>query len=715
MTEDQRIVVIAEKPDSARKIAEALSRTKESEDKNSGIIDVPDAFDGNHYLVFSAIGHLYELSDPQMNRGIFPIYDIGWFPKGQASRNNFSRDKSRLQYLFRTRIACISRISQGIQKFVNACDFDIEGETIGFNTLEYACHGKGRSSFRAKFSTLTSEDIRQAFASLAPASTKFAKAGQMRHFADYLWGINLSRALTSAANRSKKTQRFVNMSIGRVQGPSLAFVVDREIERMVHVPIPTWEVTCELKKNDFRFEARYRDSPIRIETKATSVYESTLASKFARVLSVDRSLVKLPPRYPFNLGDLQRECYRFFHFPPSVTLAIAERLYLQALISYPRTDSQKLPQRIRPDSILRRLTSLPPIGTLVEELISNPKKRSVPWQGPRDDPAHPAIFPTGQTPKRSLSDAEQKVFEIIVRRFCNTFAPDAILEKTVGVFDVSMNEFQAEGTRVLEVGWMKFYTYSSLIPDPLNVAPSTGEELEVDSAAIDLKFNPQPSRYSEGSLLAKMEDEKIGTKATRAETISTLIKRLYVKKTKNELVPTTNGLSMIETLRNHSPDILSTEMTRNLETKLELLQSSESTEQEIAEQILSSLRSSMKNLRKVENLDWTDLTLSSESTNLKGSLGSCPTCKTGKLQLIRSVKTGKRFIGCSNFAKGCRTSSPAPPRGQIRSTGRLCPSCGWPNIFFTFSRSTKRIESCANFFCSSRKKHESVIPTNSRR
>jgi DNA topoisomerase-1 len=496
------------------------------------------------------------------------------------------------------------------------------------------------------------------------------------------------------------------LTIGRVQGPSLAFVVDREIERRVHVPVPRWDVTCNLKKDNIRFLAKYRNSPIETESKAISVYESALQSKIAKVISVDKTILRLPPRYPFSLGELQRECYRFYHFPPITTLAIAEKLYLQALISYPRTDSQKLPQRIGPNKILRKLLTLPSDGTLVGELLLDPKKRSLPWQGPREDPAHPAIFPTGEIPRSALSGAEQKVFNIIVRRFCNTFAPDAVLEKTVADLDIGSNEFRAEGTRVLDQGWTKYYPHFSPLSDHLGVSLTAGEEAEVGGPAIDLKYNSLPSRYSEGSLLVKMEDEKIGTKATRADTISTLLKRLYVRKIKNELVPTANGFSLVETLKSHFPDILSTEITRNLEMKLELLQSAESRDEEIVTQIMSNLRSSLKKLRKIENVGWRQWEPSSERTNVRKTLGSCPICKTGKLQIIRSRRTGKRFIGCSDFTKGCKASSPAPPKGQIRSSGSVCTSCGWPNIFFSFSRTAIRRESCANFFCISRKKKD---------
>ncbi|MDA4129393.1 MAG: DNA topoisomerase I [Thaumarchaeota archaeon] len=700
---DERIAVIAEKPDAARKIAQALGASNKFETKNRWTFEVFNAYDGKHYLIFSAAGHLYDLSDPQTNRGIYPLYDVGWFHKGFGSRNYGAKRGSGFQGRARQRIDNISKMSVGIRNFVNACDLDIEGETIGFNVLEYSCSGKGKSSLRAKFSTLTEAEIRQAFSSLTPFDPSQAKAGQMRHFADYLWGINLSRVLTSAANSGKEIRSFINLTMGRVQGPTLSFVVDREIQRMVHVPMPRWDVKCRLEKGGVQFEAKFKDNPIKTESKARVVYESTVAFKSGKVKFVDKSTLKFPPRYLFNLSELQRESHRLFYFSPSVTLALAEKLYLQGLISYPRTDSQKLPEKIGPEAVLKKLALLPNIGNLIAELHSDPKRRRYPWQGPLNDPAHPAIFPTGEHPLRFLSDPERKVFELIVRRFCNAFASDAILEKTRFVFDLASNEFVAEGAQILDLGWVKYYPYFPGFANSLQISLSTGDELEVKNVELEMKFNAPPVRFSEASLLLKMEDENLGTKATRAETISTLIKRFYIKKMKNELLPEKRGLFLVETLRIHSPEILSTGLTRELERKLDSLQSRSGTDRDVAEQIMKALSESLRKLRKIEIDYGIDRAPSSERSTYKRSIGHCPKCKLGELELIRSRTTGKRFIRCSNFDSGCRTSSPAPKGGMIRTTGRSCTSCGWPRIVLIFSRSTSGKESCGNYFCPSRR------------
>src|SRR5579862_947438 len=249
---EEQVFVVAEKPEAARKIAEAIvSDSGSAFNTRDGIIDLPNSFNGKHYVICSALGHLYTLNDLQGNREIFPTLDIDWFSKSISGKSSF-RKYSRLGLLIERRIRTISAASRGASKLVNACDLDSEGEAIGFNILEFACHAKRDSVWRAKFSTLTPEEIRNSFSSLHLADPILADAGRIRHLADFLWGINLSRALTVSASRTSRISP-TNLTMGRVQGPTLSFVVDREIERLTHVPRPSWLLSCVLSKDGSNF------------------------------------------------------------------------------------------------------------------------------------------------------------------------------------------------------------------------------------------------------------------------------------------------------------------------------------------------------------------------------------------------------------------------------------------------------------------------------
>ena len=270
-----------------------------------------------------------------------------------------------------------------------------------------------------------------------------------------------------------------------------------------------------------------------------------------------------------DIGDLQREAYRLFKLGPGYTLAIAEKLYLQALISYPRTSSQKLPPSIGYGKIISGISAIGSYGNLTSMLLS--KGRLAPNEGRMTDPAHPAIYPTGVAP-RKLSGLEFKVYDLIVKRFLATFGDPAVSRRTDVAIDVNGHVFKAEGRSPVYDGWMIFYKpYVSL--ERLEVPELRKGDL-VKNLGIDMeeKFTQPPYRYNQASLLAKMEQEKIGTKATRADIIATLFKRGYIASGRAGMEVTGLGLAVIDSMRAFVPAIVSTGLTRTMEEQLELVE-----------------------------------------------------------------------------------------------------------------------------------------------
>ena len=233
-------LVVCEKPDAARRIAQALGTSgfKEiSALETVGRRGLPPVFsvtgrNNHHFVVCSALGHLYGLVDVNGNRSTYPVFDVKWMPTLRKRNGKGPMTATKTQQIIKS----ISLLSQKATKFVHACDYDQEGEVIGYNVLEYASNNKYESSLRAKFSTLTDEEIRNSFDNLLKPSIGLAAAGRSRHVIDFIYGVNLSRALTQSCNVSNDSKRYRNLSIGRVQGPTLAFVVDREMEITRHVP-----------------------------------------------------------------------------------------------------------------------------------------------------------------------------------------------------------------------------------------------------------------------------------------------------------------------------------------------------------------------------------------------------------------------------------------------------------------------------------------------
>jgi len=232
-TQNGYTLVICEKPDAARRVSDALS----GGDSRSEILEGTTVFrfdrGGEEFVVCSAQGHVYVVSDPFDERAVYPIFDVEWYSSDKVDEDSAGAARH---------ISAVKKLAFGASKFVNACDFDVEGETIGFNLLRYACGGKEGTSLRAKFSTLTEGDLVAAFENLEPqAGLGLARAGRARHAIDLVWGVNLSRALSQSVLDSG--HRYRTVSVGRVQGPALSFLVEREKEIRTFVPTPYWKVS----------------------------------------------------------------------------------------------------------------------------------------------------------------------------------------------------------------------------------------------------------------------------------------------------------------------------------------------------------------------------------------------------------------------------------------------------------------------------------------
>ncbi len=677
-------LVVCEKPDAARRIAQALGDPKETRPSGISVFDVTCG--GLQYKVCTALGHLYGLADSTKNRSVYPVLDLEWTPVAKNPRAASA-------------IKIISDLARDAAVFVHACDYDQEGEVIGHSILQYACGGKYEKALRAKFSTLTDEEIRKSFASLETPSRGLAEAGRSRHVLDFIYGVNLSRAL---ARSLKTASRYRNLSIGRVQGPTLAFAVDRELEIRLHVPNPYWKIAAQFEKNNQTFSAQYEKPEIETLAEARSIV-SACAGRDGTVSDVADSKAVLRPPTPFNIGDLQREVYRLFKLGPGYTLAIAEKLYLKALISYPRTSSQKLPPSIGYGKIISGISKIGTYGQLAWLLLS--KGRLAPNEGRITDPAHPAIYPTGVAPRHKLSGLEFKVYDLIVKRFLATFGDPAVSRQTDVTIDVNGHIFKAERTAPVYEGWMIFYKpYVRLEQRELpelhigGLVKNLGVEMEE-------KFTQPPYRYNQASLLAKMEQEQIGTKATRADMIATLFKRNYITSGRGGIEVTDLGFAVIDSMKAFVPAIVSTNLTRSMEEQLEKVEQGSADGVSVIEQAVDKLVESLAAFMEKEvDIGARIGDAAFADSAQAATIGPCPVCKKGQLRMIRSHKTKKRFVGCSNYSGGCKATAPLPQKGLIRVAGKACLQCGWPIVGIIFARRAKQWKICINMQCPARKK-----------
>lgn len=679
MVDSGYLLVVCEKPDAARRVASSLGGVVKAERVDDVVVYRVDG-DMGRYVVCAASGHLYTVWDVDVRKSGYPVLDVGWYPL-----HTVDRSKKRVGKL----IKVISELAEGAAGFINACDYDVEGETIGYNILRYACGGKEASALRVKFSTLTVEELREAFAKPFPIPVnRLAEAGRTRHIVDFLWGVNLTRALTEAYSSQGG---YRTLSVGRVQGPTLAYIVDRECEIRWFVPTPYWSISVLLDKDGFLFRASYVVERVERLAEAQAI-EAGCRGRKGVVRDVNKQIIHQHPPTPFNLGDLQHEAYRVFGFSPSLTLRLAESLYLKALISYPRTSSQKLPPSIGYHKIFSSLQRLERYRSDVSELLTKPLK---PFEGKEEDPAHPAIYPTGEPPQ-GLDERQSKLYDLVVRRFLAVFGGYAVRERVTADIEVGSYLFKVSGRRTVEEGWIRYYrAYASVEDNPLPLLEE-GDRLRVVSLDVAEKFEQPPPRYNQSSLLAKMEKEGVGTKATRAEVIDTLYQRGYI--VGSRIKATDLAFSVVEAMKEYSPNIVSTEMTREIERALDEIERGKVSGAEVIEKAASHLLLALEGLKAAEE-DLASRVREAAKASLAAEdvIGGCPVCKEGQLKVLRSKKTGKRFVGCTNYKGGCRASTPLPQKGKVRSLSRRCKECGWPMVAITFGRYPWKM--CVNPSC----------------
>jgi len=660
-------LIVTEKPDAAQRIAQALNAKGKPKKFEENGVPYYIAQRDKKLVVVPALGHLYTVVEERAGRHYYPVFNFKWAPRHLAERGAKK---------IRTWIETISKLAEGAKEFIDACDYDIEGSLIGYCILKYACNDKENLAKRMKYSTLTKPELETAYEKpLSTLDFALIEAGRTRHEVDWLYGVNLSRALTLAAKRW--SGKYATISTGRVQGPTLKFLIAREKEIRCFVPVPFWNIKAEIKIGKSVFETEYEKSVIERKAEADEIIKAC-KGKDGQIESIQVRKFHQAPPIPFDLGALQSEAYSLFGYTPRRTSGIAERLYLEALISYPRTSSQKLPSAINYREILKKLAKVPKYKRLTAELLKKPEL--VPKEGKKEDPAHPAIYPTGNLPERELSEPEKRIWDLVVRRFMAVFAEPAIKQSMKVTVNVNGHRFFLRGRQTLKEGWQKFYAPYIRSEEVLLPPIKEGETVKIRKVVLEDKFTKPPPRYNPGSLLRKMEEEGIGTKATRADIIQTLYDRKYIR---DERITVTGlGFDVIELLEKHCPTVISVELTRKLEEKMEQIQLNRQKRDAVIVEAVELLKPTLVKLKEAEQTIGEELSKAIKKARIEERMvGDCPHCGTGKLMILYSRKTGKRFIGCTNYFKGkCTTSFPLPQRGTLKPLGKPCRACGWPTI-----------------------------------
>jgi len=660
-------LIITEKPDAAQRIASALDLQGKAMRREEKGVPYFVAKRDKDIIVVPAIGHLYTVAEERRGRSYYPVFSFKWVPRHVAERGAKQ---------IRTWLEAISKLASNADTFIDACDYDIEGSIIGYCILKYTCGNKENISKRMKYSTLTREELQKSFAELLPhLDFALIEAGRTRHEVDWLYGVNLTRALTIAAKNW--SGKYATISTGRVQGPTLRFLVAREKAIRCFVPTPYWSIKAEVDIDGAVFEADFEKQIIEIKKEANAVVEAC-KGKDGKIEKIEVKKFQQMPPTPFDLGALQSEAYSLFGYTPLRTLNIAQRLYLDALISYPRTSSQKLPPAINYEEILRNLNKAPEYRKLTAELLA--EKELKPNEGKKEDPAHPAIYPTGNLPERVLDESERRIWDLVVRRFMAVFGEPALRQSVKACININDFRFYLRGRQTLKEGWLHFYEPYVRAEEVVLPPITEGQSVKIRKIVLEDKFTKPPPRYNPGSLLKKMEEAEIGTKATRAGIIQTLYDRKYVRD--ERIVVTDLGFEVTELLKRHCPTVVSIKLTRDLEEKMNKIQLNSEKRENVLLSVVEILKPVVEELKIQEKVIGEQLSNAIKRAKLEERvIGTCPICNTGKLMTLYSRKTGKRFIGCTNYFKNaCKAAFPLPQRGTVKPLGKNCRGCGWPIV-----------------------------------
>lgn len=682
-------LIITEKPDAARRIAYALDYDGKPKIKTEKGITYFIVKRDVSIIIVPALGHLYTVAIKKKKYN-YPIFDFEWKPRYEVEKKSLR---------IRSCLELISKLSNKAEKFVDACDYDIEGNIIGYTILKYACRNKDKLAYRMKYSTLTREEIIRAYNELSPnLDFSTIEAGLARHEVDWLYGINLSRALTIIAKNF--SGNYATLSIGRVQGPTLNFLEKREITRKSFIPIPYWQIRAKVKIGKKIFVAEYEKKIIKKKNDVGTIIKNCLV-KNCFIEKIEKNQQSLIPPFPFYLGSLQREVYKIFKITPQRTATIAQRLYLEALISYPRTSSQKLPKELGYRAIIEKLGRNHNYEKLALDLLS--KSVLKPNEGPKKDQAHPAIFPTGNQPERELNSAEKKILDLIIKRFFAVFSDCAVIQKTTIVINIDNNLFLLNGAQILTEGWISFYQPYFKFKNNLLPLMTKNQKVEIINLIPEKKFTKPLPRFNPSSLLKRMEYDNIGTKSTRSGIIKKLEDRKYIHGEK--IIVSELGFEIIEVLKQYCPTVVSIELTRKLEERMENIKQEKEKRDGIIKDTIELLLKTSEILKSKEKKIGARLSRGVQQAKIQERyVGPCPSCENGKLVMLRSKKTKKRFVGCTNYFEGiCKTSYPLPQKGLIKPSIQLCKTCGC-SIVRVINKGKRVWKLCLDPNCASKSK-----------
>ncbi len=636
-------VCIAEKPSVAREIASVLGANA----KHDGY------YEGNGYAVTYTFGHLCTLKEPNDYKPHWKSWDLNNLPMLPEKFETKVVQNSGIEKQFKI----IKSLFDKADLVINCGDAGQEGELIQRWVMNEANY-KGEVQ-RLWISSLTTEAIKEGFENLKPSTNydNLFYAGFSRAIGDWLLGMNATRLYTVKHGGYKQV-----LSIGRVQTPTLAMVVDRFKEIENFKPQPYWELQTLYRETLFSYEEGRFLNKEDGEILASKVKESEF-----EIVSIDKKNGNEFAPKLFDLTGLQVYCNTKFGFSADETLKIAQSLYEQKVVTYPRVDTTFLPSDIYPKvpGILQKLSNY---STLTQPILQKKIKKSPKVFNDKKVTDHHAIIPTGI--EINLPYNQQQVYDIIVKRFIAVFYDDCLVANTTVIGKAAEVLFKTTGKQILKKGFRVVFEDPNAKEKEADLLPTfvVGEKGPHEPSFLEKETKP-PNQFTEATLLRAMEtagkqvddedlrelmkENGIGRPSTRANIIETLFKRQYIVRNKKQVLPTPTGIQLIETIQNEL--IKSAELTGSWEKQLKDIEKGTFTAgafiknmKRMVEALVTEVRSETRhaNISHAGNVQKEAVKV--EKKKAAGILAeACPKCKKGNL-----IK-GKSAYGCSEYKAGC--------------------------------------------------------------
>jgi len=466
----------------------------------------------------------------------------------------------------------------------------------------------------------------------------------------------------------------------------LKILADREKEIKIFKAVPFWQLELQAENG---ISALHKEDKFWEKKEAQKIFKNT-KDKDATVFDVNTKQFEQKPPSPFDLTALQLEAYKTLGISPKDTLNIAQTLYLGGLISYPRTSSNQYPPSIDFKNILKSLAKQSAFKKICEDLL---KEKLQPNNGAKKDPAHPAIYATGENPKK-LEGRDAKLYELIVRRTLATFGKPATRETLSIDLEIEDEHFLTRGTRTINPEWHNIYKPFLKLEEIELPEVKKGDVLKVKDLLMHDKETQPPKRYTPASIIKELEKQNLGTKATRSSIIDALYQRDYISEKSMEV--TDLGMKIIKTLEKFCSEILDEKLTRHFEEEMEEIQEGKKTHDQVLAEAETILTKILKQFKKNESKIGKELSASYlETRDQASTVGICPTCK-GNLRITYSKKNRSYFVACAEYPKCTTTFS--LPYGLPKPAKKECTECKFALV--TMIRKGKRpYEYCINRSC----------------